>query len=219
MKIRAVTPIHVSDDELERRRRRYDRLAPAGVTVELTDLGDGPEVPRALETEQDVRRSESLVVQALRQTDPAHFDAFLPDCVLDPGAEVAGPVPVLGLLRLSSHLLGGIGQPFSAVARNTAIADELGRRLALYGMAGQCPQVRVLGLSVTDIEDEATWARSVAAAVADLEVGAVVNGCSAVDVLPAGGGPRVLDPTATALQVLGLIGDLRLTPHLSAAAR
>jgi len=42
--------------------------------------------------------------------------------------------------------------------------------------------------------------------------GAVINGCSAVDVTPEGSGPRVLDPTATALQVLGLVGDLRLLP-------
>lgn len=219
MKVRAVTPIHVDDAELERRRRRYARLAPAGVTVELTDLGAAPQVPRALETAADVRRSESLVVAALQETKPGVFDAFLPDCVLDPGAEADGPLPVLGLLRLSSHLLAGLGRPFAAVARNAAIADELGRRLARYGLADSCPQVRVLGLSVEDIDDEATWARSVSAAVADLEIEAVVNGCSAVDVVPAGGGPRVLDPTATALQVLGLIGDLRLLPHQPAGAR
>jgi len=195
VRVRAVTPIHVDAAELARRQRRYDRLAPDGVSVELSDLGDGPEVPRALETAADVRRSEALVITSLQATDPATHDAFLPDCVLDPGAQALGPVPVLGLLRLSSHLLGATGRPFAAVARNQAIADELSTRLALYGLAEHCTQVRVLGLSVGDIDD-----------------GAVINGCSAVDVTPEGSGPRVLDPTATALQVLGLVGDLRLLP-------
>lgn len=210
MRVRAVTPIHVDAAELARRQRRYDRLAPDDVTVELADLGDSPEVPRALETADDVRRSEALLVATLQTTDPGVYDAFLPDCVLDPGAQALGPVPVLGLLRLSGHLLAAAGQPFAAVARNQAIADELWSRLELYGLAARCAQVRVLGLSVDDIDDDATWAEAVGAAVADLEVGAVINGCSAVDVSPEGSGPRVLDPTATALRVLGLVDDLQL---------
>lgn len=219
MKIRAVTPIHVDDAELERRRARYRMLAPPGVTVELSDLGSGRDVPRALETYEDVRRSESLVFEALLATDPGVFDAFLPDCVLDPGAGAAGPVPVLGLLRLSSHLLGAAGRPFAAVARNEAIADELARRLVLYGLDEACPQVRVLGLLVDDIDDDGTWAASVAGAVVDLEVGVVLNGCSAVDVTPGGSGPRVIDPTATALQVLGLLSDLELLAPRPVVAR
>lgn len=189
MKIRAMTPIHVADDELERRRHRYRVLAPPGVSVELFDLGDGPGVPRALETDEDVRRSEALVVEALRATATGAYDAFLPDCVLDPGTGAPGPVPVLGLLRLSSHLLGALGRSFAAVARNQAI------------------------------DDEATWAASVGGAVADLEVGAVLNGCSAVDVTADGSGPRVIDPTATALQVLGLVGRLELLATRPVVAR
>ncbi|MEO6882145.1 MAG: aspartate/glutamate racemase family protein [Mycobacteriaceae bacterium] len=217
MRLRAVTPIHVDATELARRQRRYERLAPAGVTVALSDLGDGPDVPRALESADDVHRSEALLVAALQTTDPGTYDGFLPDCVLDPGVQALGPVPVLGLLRCSSHLLAAAGRPFAAVARNQAIADELGERLELYGLAAHCVQVRVLGLSVEDIDDDSTWAESVGAAVADLEVSTVINGCSAVDVSPAGSGPRVLDPTATALQVLGLLGDLRLLPGVGSA--
>ncbi len=210
MRVRAVTPIHVSAAELERRQRRYDRLAPDGVMVELADLGDGPEVPRALDNADDVRRSEDLLVAALQSTDPGIYDGFLPDCVLDPAAGSLGPVPVLGLLRCSSYLLAATGRPFAAVARNQAIADELADRLVLYGIAEHCTQVRVLDLSVEDIDDEVTWAAALSTAVSDLGVGAVINGCSAVDVVEGGFGPRVLDPTATALQVLGLVGDLQL---------
>lgn len=217
MRLRAVTPIHVDAAELTRRQRRYDRLAPDGVTVELSDLGDGPEVPRALENAADVRRSEALVVTSPQTTDPPTYDAFLPDCVLDPGAQAFGPLPVLGQLRLSSHPLGATGRPFAAAARNQAIADELSGRLALYGLAEYCAQVRVLGLSIGDIDDAATWAESLAVAEADLEVGEVINGCSAVDVASEGFGARVLDPTATALGVLGLVDGLQLLPSVPAA--
>ncbi|HEX6499991.1 MAG TPA: aspartate/glutamate racemase family protein [Micromonosporaceae bacterium] len=220
-RIRAITPIHVDPVELGRRQRRYDRLSPAGTTVALADLGDDPRVPRALDTADDVRRSEQLVVAEIGRTDPARFDAVLPDCVLDPGVGVVvdAPVAVLGLLRLCAHLLAGTGQRFAAVARNDAIAAELGRKLAWYGLAGECVDVRVLGLDVGDIADDAAWAGALTRAVADLPVPAVVNGCSAVDVRPADAGPRIVDPTATALAALGLADDLDLIGAGRAAPR
>ncbi|MGN6245567.1 MAG: aspartate/glutamate racemase family protein [Motilibacteraceae bacterium] len=221
LRVRAITPIHVDAAELERRQRRYERLAPDGISVQLEDIGDAPEVPRALETEADVRRSEELVVAAARRTDPAAFDVVLPDCVLDPGVGEATdlPVPLVGLSRLCTHLLAGTGQPFAAVARNQAIADELARKVHSYGLSDSLVEVRVLSLSVQDIADDATWAAAITTAVGDLDVPAVVNGCSAVEVRPAGEGPAVLDPTATALQVLGLAGRLSLVPRQGVAAR
>ncbi|MGN6332195.1 MAG: aspartate/glutamate racemase family protein [Motilibacteraceae bacterium] len=221
LRVRAITPIHVDTSELERRQRRYDRLAPDGVSVHLEDIGEAPEVPRALETEADVRRSEDLVVAAARQTDSARYDVVLPDCVLDPGVGVATdlPVPLVGISRLCTHLLAGTGQPFAAVARNQAIADELARKVRFYGLGEALTEVRVLSLSVQDIADDATWATAITTAVEDLDVPAVVNGCSAVEVQPAAEGPAVLDPTATALQVLGLAGRLALVAREEVGAR
>ena len=210
LRIRAITPIHVDADEVRRRQQRYQRLAPAGIEIHLDDIGDDPAVPRALQTEEDVRRSEDLVVAEIRRTDPERFDAVLPDCVLDPGVGVVqdAPVPVVGLLSLSTHFLAGAGQRFAAVARNSAIAAELRRKADSYGLAGALTDVRVLGLSVEDISDDRTWAAAITRVVADLPVGAVVNGCSAVDVRVAGSGPRIVDPTAVALRVLGLAAEL-----------
>lgn len=212
LRIRAITPIHVDAPELARRQRRYERLAPAGITVHLDDLGDAADVPRALETEDDVRLSERLVIAEVLRTDPEHFDAVLPDCVLDPAVGVTpeAPLPVLGLLRLSTHMLAGVGQPFAAVARNQAIADELARKIATYGLGENFADVRVLGLSVTDIADDDTWAAAISQSVADLAVGSVVNGCSAVDVHVHGAGPRIVDPTAAALRALSLADELGL---------
>lgn len=212
LRIRAITPIHVDAGELHRRQSRYSRLAPAGVAIRLDDLGAGPAVPRALQTADDIRRSETLVVEEIRRTDPDGFDGVLPDCVLDPGVglDIGAALPVLGLLRLSTHLLAGVGQPFAAVTRNQAIGAELRRKVDIYGLTSLLCDVRVLGLSVEDIADDDTWAAAIVGSVGDLPVGTVVNGCSAVEVQPAEAGPRIIDPTAAALQVLGSIHELGL---------
>ncbi|MGH3366040.1 MAG: hypothetical protein ACRDOY_02430 [Nocardioidaceae bacterium] len=211
MRIRAITPIHIEADELERRRTRYARLAPEGVLVHLDDLGSGPEVPRALDTTNDVRRSETLVLAEVRRTDFEAYDAVLPDCVLDPGVGEAHDVPMLGILQLCAHLLASTGQPVAAVARNEPIAAELERKAVLYGLAGQLTGVRVLGLDVSDIADDAAWGAALARGTAGLDAPLVINGCSAVDVRDdSGRGPGVVDPTALALRVVGLLVELGL---------
>jgi Asp/Glu/hydantoin racemase len=216
VRIRAITPIHVGPDELARRQQRYDRLSPPGLTVSLVDLPS--DAPQALETAEDVRTSEQLVVDHARAVPADEYDVVLPDCVLDPGVGVAHTeVPLVGILRLSTSLLAATGRRFSAVARNAAIAAELERKAAEYGLSGLLTQVRVLGLDVASIPDDASWGRAVAAAVADLPGDVVVNGCSAVDVSPADG-PVVLDPTATALQVLGLLSTTGLRPSAGSVA-
>ena len=40
MKVVSITPIHVTEEELKRRQARYERLAPAGITVELRNLSE-----------------------------------------------------------------------------------------------------------------------------------------------------------------------------------
>jgi Asp/Glu/hydantoin racemase len=210
LRVRAITPIHVDSEELRRRQQRYDRLAPEGIAIHLDDLGDDPAVPRQLQTEDDVRRSEDLVIAEIRRTDAERFDAVLPDCVLDPGVAVVpdAPLPVVGLLSLCGHFLAGAGHRFAAVTRNEAIAEELSRKAGSYGLSEALTEVRVLGLSVEDIADDRTWAQAVTRAVADLPVGAVFNACSAVEVHEAGSGPRIVDPTAVALRVLALAHEL-----------
>ena len=219
MRIRAITPIHIDADELERRRARYARLAPEGVSVHLDDLGKGPEVPRALDTAVDVRLSETLVLAEARRTDFDAYDAVLPDCVLDPGVGDAADVPMLGILQLSAHLLASTGQRVAAVARNEPIAAELERKAVGYGLAAQLTNVRVLGLDVTDIADDAAWGAALARATIDLDATLVINGCSAVEVRDdAGEGPRVVDPTAVALRVLGLLVELGLVTRAQPGA-
>ncbi|WP_219413528.1 aspartate/glutamate racemase family protein [Pseudonocardia nigra] len=205
MRIYAVTPIHVDADELLRRQARYDALCPAGLRIELHDLGLG--APRALETAEQVRDSEALVVEALTAAPPG-YDALLPDCVLDPGVDqLAGRLPVLGLLRISMGWQILAGQRPGAVARNPAIADELAARVQAYGWSDAFGGVEVLDLDVHAIADTTRWNRALGSALDRLrEAGAtaVINGCSAVDVngCSAPPGVRMVDPAALALRLL-----------------
>lgn len=211
MRILAITPIAVDDEELARRQARYDRLSPAGLTVHLENVGNGSEVPRALETAEDIVASEAVLLERYAAVDTHRYDAFLPDCVLDPVVEHADrmPRPVHGIGRLTAHYLAGLGLTTGAVARNQAIANELDRKLASYGIATAKLTV-VMDLTVEDIADDATWAAAVERTVAGLDCQAVINACSAVEVTEHSGGPLLLDPTAAALRMIGALGEVAL---------
>jgi Asp/Glu/hydantoin racemase len=207
VQIFAVTPIHVPAEELARRQARYDALSPAGVQVTQADIG--PEAPRALETEQEVRDSEGLVTAALERA-PDEADILLPDCVLDPGvAHLAGRLdrPVFGLLRTSLAWSVAAGRKVGAVTRNKAIAEELTRQVTGYGMAGAFTGVEVLDLDVDAIHQSDRWAASLHAVVERMDragVGDLINGCSAVDLPDAAAAwpVRVVDPTALTLRLI-----------------
>lgn len=206
MRLAAITPIRVSENELRRRQRRYDRLAPPQLTISLRNL-EGADAPRSLEDAADIARSEKLMAQAVTTLDQADYDGVFPDCVLDPAVERlagAGDLPVFGILRLTAGFLAGVGSRFGAVTRNPAIGVELAERLKAYGLDRDFVGLSVLDLGFDAIADDMQWNAALAVAVADLGVGgatAVINGCSAVDVGVAPP-PVVVDPTALALRLL-----------------
>jgi hypothetical protein len=205
MRILAITPIRVSDQELARRQARYDRLVPTGVEVNLDNLADRAEAPRALDTPEQVATSEALLAEQFATADATRYDALLPDCVLDPlvGGNFDLPLPLHGISRLTAHHLAGLGGRMGAVARNRAIADELDRKLASYGLAPASPTA-VMGISFDAIADDAVWASAVADTISGLELDVVLNACSAVEVSFNASGPRLVDPTRMALELLGL---------------
>jgi len=207
MRVFAVTPIHVPPEELARRQARYDALSPAGLTVALQDIGSA--APRALDTEQQIRDSEGLVAAALEQA-PDTADVLLPDCVLDPGvAALSGKLerPLFGLLRTSLAWSAAAGRRVGAVTRNQVIADELVRQVGVHGATAVFTGVEVLDLDVDAIHESERWAAALREVVGRMDVagaGALVNGCSAVD-LPAEAPSwrvRVVDPTALTLRLI-----------------
>ncbi len=210
MKLRAITPIVVTDQELHRRRVRYDALAPRGVTIQLDNLKEGPD---RLETTGQIRDSEDLVYREALGTDPDAFDGIFLDCVLDPALEqlqAECSIPVFGITRLVSTFLGSLDLRMAAVARNKAIAEELADRVDASGWSSHLKEVLVLDLTLEDIGDTDLWNRIVAERVAagDFdEVDTIINGCSAVEVHSADG-PPLVDPTGLALRLIGMGAEL-----------
>ena len=208
MRLLAITPICVSDDEIARRQSRYARFSPPGVNVSLQNVGTGSEIPRALDTAEDIAASEAALVRRFGAEDGSGIDAFLPDCVLDPVVDYADASferPVYGILKLTAHYLVSQNMAFGAVARNDAIAGELDRKLVGYRLAEKPGLTSVLGLSVEDIADDDIWAAATDTLLRTSSVDAVINGCSAVEVHALAGAPALIDPTATALRLIGLI--------------
>lgn len=213
MRIRSITPIRVPPGELDRRRDRYARLAPPGVHVHLDNLVDTPDTPMKLDTAQDVAASNDLVLAMARHTDPQAFDVILPDCVLDPAVARDSdlPVPIVGILQLTTTHLSMFDQPFTAVTRNRAIADELAARVEAYGLAHSFLGVDVLELDLAAIQDEDRWQAAMApacSAASSRGASMVINGCSAVDVPTRRLGVVTVDPTALALRLMGTMTDI-----------
>lgn len=204
MRILASTPLHVGDDELARRQARYDRIAPAGVTIELRDLS--ADAPRSLESEADMRASEVLVIKALCSVGP-EFDAVLADCVLDPGIttlqnELA--LPALGILRLNLAHCRALGRPTAAVVRNSAIAREMRSVADGCGLGDALVDILLLDLDFAAVNDQDLWQdRLEAAATAAARAGStlLLNGCSAVETDCVVAPVTAYDPVARALRL------------------
>ncbi|HUY50276.1 MAG TPA: aspartate/glutamate racemase family protein [Streptosporangiaceae bacterium] len=214
LRIAAIAPLRLTPEEMDRRQRRYHQLGGDAVRIDLTNLGRG--APRRLETAADIARSETAVREVISTTDPARYDCVLPDCVLDPAAgdPPEKGIPVFGILRLAVGHLASLGLSFAAVTRNSAIADELLRRVNDYGLARSVETVRVLDADFCLISDDSGWSDALSPVTASLARSGtrmLLNGCSAVD-LPDNriNGVTVVDPTKLAIRVLALAHEQHL---------
>ena len=203
MKVVSITPIHVTDKELARRQERYQRLAPAGVTVELRNLSH--QSPVALDNKNDVQSSDSNLASDISKINADSYDVLLPDCILDPGFRQNRSETTVGMLDSVMKHLVDAGNKIGAVTRNESIGEELVRRVGEYGYADSFVGLEVLNLSFDAINDEEEWHRALKIAVDRLaEKGAtvVINGCSAVNVDQSQLQLPVVDPAELVLQLI-----------------
>lgn len=212
MRLKAITPLHCTPDEIIRRQGRYNRLAPPGFQITVVNLPGGPDVPRTMENRALIMASDPFVYTEGMATSPQEFDGIFVDCVLDPAVEELAedaPVPVFGPLRLTLALLQGLGDRFATVTRNIPIGEAMQRKIAHYGFAHRLDSTNTLNLRFAEIADHVVWNGAMQGVLDRLEtkggVNSLINGCSAVDVTESSGGKvRVVDPVQTALQMIAI---------------
>jgi Asp/Glu/hydantoin racemase len=203
MKVVSITPIHVTDEELKRRQARYERLAPAGITVELRNLSE--QSLNALEKDSDVRASDFALLADASEINLEIGEVLLPDCILDPGFRQNASATTIGMLESVMGHLVAAGGKVGAVTRNESIGNELVRRVGEYGFANHFVDLEVLNLSFDAINDEEHWHRALKIAVDRLAAkGAtvVINGCSAVNVDQSQLSIPVVDPAELVLKII-----------------
>jgi Asp/Glu/hydantoin racemase len=203
MKVLSITPIHVTEEELKRRQARYERLAPAGITVELRNLSE--QSLNALEKDSDVRASDFALLADASEINLEIGEVLLPDCILDPGFRQNASATTIGMLESVMGHLVAAGGKVGAVTRNESIGNELVRRVGEYGFANHFVDLEVLNLSFDAINDEEHWHRALKIAVDRLAAkGAtvVINGCSAVNVDQSQLSIPVVDPAELVLKII-----------------
>lgn len=217
LRVKAIAPLRLADDEMIRRQARYDRLGGDRLAITLVNLtGEG--APDRFDTAEQIAASERLTAREVARTDRAAFDVILPDCVLDPavGEVEDPPVPVVGILHLVTSYLASVGRPFAAVTRNRVIGEELARKVGRYGLGRWLTGVHVLDVDFCLVSDHRGWADAMTPLRGELEsagVETLFNGCSAVDIdADHLGSVAVVDPTALALQLLSLAPAAGLVP-------
>lgn len=206
LRICMISPIHLPDSITTARAARLRELGGPDLHVDLVGLP--AEAPRGLDKPEDIAAAAEHIGAVAAGLDPARYDVVMPDCVLDPGVELAGAcaIPVVGLLRLVAGGLYGLGGPFSAVTRNETIAAELEARLRAYGLAEAFQGTDVLNFGVEKVSHEEEWMSAVDEIVrrrARDGVKTVLNGCSAVAAGPSPwSGSWIVDPTTYAFDLL-----------------
>lgn len=215
IKVKAIAPLRLEEDEVARRQRRYDHLAAGEMEITLVNL-EGEGAPLRFDSPEEIESSERLTYEEMLRTDPGEFDVILPDCVLDPGIDrrPASAVPAVGILALAVGHLHSLGVSFAAVTRNAVIGAELERKVKAYGLGDSLTGVEVLDIDFCFVSDHEGWSKAMAPlarSLADRGVGVLLNGCSAVDMASRSvEGVLVVDPTELALRMLGAASRVEL---------
>ena len=196
MRVIAITPVHVTEEEFNRRQARYDRISPDGLKVVLINFSELE--PKELETSLDVLASDLGLIADIHSINRE-------DCVLDPGSRQDGDEFVVGMLECVMTNLISSGHRIGSVTRNEAIGAELVRRIDEYGYSANFVGNEVINLSFDAISNDDLWHQSLESAVQKLAnkgASIVINGCSAVNLIEAKLVLEVIDPAEMALSLI-----------------
>ncbi|MCG8357679.1 MAG: aspartate/glutamate racemase family protein [Kiloniellales bacterium] len=169
-------------------------LAARAVAAQETEVvavnpADGP---ASVEGYYDAAFSVPGLLEEIRKGEASGFDAYVIACFDDTGLEAARCLargPVIGICEAACHIASLIATRFTVITTLPRSVPVLTQNLLKYGFDRYCPRVRAADVSVLELEDPASDARSrieaeIEQAVEVDRVEAVVLGCAGMTELP-----------------------------------
>ncbi len=219
-RVKIISPLEATQQDLERRQRRYREQAQAETQLVVENLAGGP---GALNDAGDVLTSAAAIFQQGRQTSADDFDAILIDCVFDPAVEElqeATGLPTFGPTRVTLPLIELVAPNFSIIARTGRQCELLAELISAYGHAHQICSQRALDISYEEAKQDSIFNRVMSErlkeAVETDGAGAILFGSTTMAISSqmrtAAGGVPLFMPGMVALKILENLWFDRLWP-------
>lgn len=151
------------------------------VTCDLLDAG-----PSSIESEFDEAMAVPDMLRKAVKAEREGADAIVIDCLGDPGVKAAREllqIPVIGPGEAAMHMVAMLGHKFSVVTVLDSVCPMIANNARLCGLDSKLASIRVVQVSVLDLEkDKESLYRNLAAesiaAVREDKAHAIVLGCT-----------------------------------------
>lgn len=223
LRLKIVSPLKATEDDLARRQRRYSRHAGTDTRLQVENLEGGP---AALNSSGDVLASAAAIYRQALDTSSKAWDAILIDCVFDPAVDEireATGIPTFGPTRTTLPLIPLVAGNFSIIARSRRQCELLAEVVAAQGYIDYLHSLHALDISYEEAKQPATFERVMVsrlrAAVEEEGAGAVMFGSTTMAISDkmrsAAAGVPLFMPGMVSLRVIEQLWHDGLWPGVS----
>lgn len=159
LRLKIVSPLKATEDDLTRRQRRYSRHAGAHTQIQVENLQGGP---AALNSSGDVLASAAAIYRQALDTSRQAWHAILIDCVFDPAVDEireATGIPTFGPTRTTLPLIPLVADNFSIIARTWRQCELLAGRVEEEGYGDYLQSLQALDISYEEAKQPAIFER------------------------------------------------------------
>ena len=210
LRVKILSPLKATEDDLARRQRRYSGHAGPGTQVQVENLEGGP---AALNSSGDVLASAAAIYRQALDASPEAWDAVLIDCVFDPAVveirEATG-IPAFGPTRTTLPLIPLVADDFAIIARTRRQCELLAELVMELGYVDYLQSLHALDISYEEAKQPAVFERVMVdrlrSAGADEGAGAIMFGSTTMaisdEMRAAAAGVPLFMPGMVALRVI-----------------
>lgn len=210
LRLKIVSPLKATEDDLARRQRRYSRHAGPHTQIQVENLEGGP---AALNSSGDVLASAAAIYRQAVDSPAEAWDAILIDCVFDPAVDEIGEatgIPTFGPTRTTLPLIPLVADNFAIIARTRRQCELLADLVAGQGYVDYLRSLHALDISYEEAKQPAIFERVMVdrlrAAVTEEGAGAIMFGSTtmaiSVEMRAAAAGVPLFMPGMVALRVI-----------------